>query len=335
MKLRTCLAGGGATLALTAALITPSQADTPPYAFGAIGDIPYGSTEIAEFPEKIAAINEHSELSFVTHVGDIKNGSSVCSTSYFAWILAQFDTFAKPLVYTPGDNEWTDCHRTNNGAYNPLERLATLRELFFDGHVGTTLGATTMAVHVDDAAFPENAWWRGGGVTFVDANIPGSNNSLLPWTGLGYTTPTPEQLAEVQARTDADLANLAHAFEVARQNDDRAVVIFEQADMFDPTYTPTWGDISGFQPIVRGLIRMAHKWGKPVYLIDGDSHVYHVDRPLATGSSWLTTYRVSGSADNLTRITVDGSANVHDWVKFTVHPSGDPLSWEQIEYNVP
>ena len=28
-----------------------------------------------------------------------------------------------PVIYTPGDNEWTDCHRVNNGGYNPLERL--------------------------------------------------------------------------------------------------------------------------------------------------------------------------------------------------------------------
>ncbi len=35
------------------------------------------------------------------------------------------------LVYTPGDNEWTDCHRSNNGKYDPLERLAALRNGFF------------------------------------------------------------------------------------------------------------------------------------------------------------------------------------------------------------
>ena len=35
-------------------------------------------------------------------------------------------------MYTPGDNEWTDCHRPNNGAYDPLERLNTgVRETFF------------------------------------------------------------------------------------------------------------------------------------------------------------------------------------------------------------
>ena len=42
-------------------------------------------------------------------------------------IRARLRPFEDPLVYTPGDNEWTDCHRANNGAYNPLERLAFVR----------------------------------------------------------------------------------------------------------------------------------------------------------------------------------------------------------------
>jgi hypothetical protein len=28
-----------------------------------------------------------------------------------------------PAVFTPGDNDWTDCDRANNGGFNSLERL--------------------------------------------------------------------------------------------------------------------------------------------------------------------------------------------------------------------
>jgi hypothetical protein len=52
---------------------------------------------------------------------------------------ADFDALEDPLVYTPGDNEWTDCHRANNGGYTPTERLDTLREVFFD-RPGWSLG---------------------------------------------------------------------------------------------------------------------------------------------------------------------------------------------------
>ena len=47
--------------------------------------------------------------------------------------------FADPLVYTPGDNEWTDCHRTSNGGYTPTERLDVIRTTFFP-QPGLTLG---------------------------------------------------------------------------------------------------------------------------------------------------------------------------------------------------
>ena len=117
------------------------HSDGQAFTFGVIGDIPYRDAEIAKFPSRIQDIHEDSALKFVTHVGDIKNGSSVCSDAYFATIRSQFDTFTHPLVYTPGDNEWVDCHRTNNGAYNPLERLDKLREVFFN-EPGKTLGAT-------------------------------------------------------------------------------------------------------------------------------------------------------------------------------------------------
>jgi hypothetical protein len=100
------------------------QGNTDGFSFGVIGDVPYGDAEIQAFPSYIEDLNAHKELSFVAHAGDIKNGSSQCTDQYFEAIKKNFDSFTAPLVYTPGDNEWTDCHRPNNGAYIPLERLA-------------------------------------------------------------------------------------------------------------------------------------------------------------------------------------------------------------------
>ena len=58
--------------------------------------------------------------------------------------LALFNMFQAPAVYIPGDNEWTDCHRTNNGAYTPTERLAYTRSIFFTSN--QSLGQRTMAL---------------------------------------------------------------------------------------------------------------------------------------------------------------------------------------------
>ncbi|HEY3549053.1 MAG TPA: metallophosphoesterase, partial [Propionicimonas sp.] len=167
------------------------------FAFAVIGDIPYGAAQIADFPRVIQQINADPAVQLVDHLGDIKSGSSVCSDEYFAQVKAQFDTFVDPLVYTVGDNEWTDCHRANNGSYNPLERLAAIRSVFFP-RPGFTLGEH--AVHVKSQAalgFPEDVRYTRADVAFAALHIVGSNNSLAPWTG--NTGPTPEQAAEVNA----------------------------------------------------------------------------------------------------------------------------------------
>jgi hypothetical protein len=315
----------------------PSSAHSdarPAFSFAVIGDTPYGSAAVQEFPQHVAALNADTSLDFVVHVGDIKNGSSVCSDEYFAKIRADFDQFTHPLVYTPGDNEWTDCHRANNGAYNPLERLAKLREVFFPTP-GKTLGAT---MPVASQGLPENVTFTRNRVAFAAVNVPGSNNSTLPWTGLGMTAAAPEQLTEVQHRTDAVIAEIKQTFAEARQRNDRTVVVLQQADMFDPTYNVQWDDISAFKPIVQVLVDEASSFGGEVYFFNGDSHVYNADRPLAAGSPWLTKYGVTGHADNLQRITVDGAANASDYLRVNVAPNGvagmgqPVVSWQRVPF---
>ena len=327
------LTAGGAASAVAATSAPDRESSDAGYSFAVIGDLPYGADQIAAFPGWIQQINADPAVRSVVHVGDIKNGSSVCSDDYFHLIRSDFDTFEDPLVYTPGDNEWTDCHRANNGSYDPLERLEKVREVFFD-HPDRTLGQDTFPVTSQvGRGLPENVTYRRAGVTFVAANVTGSNNGLRPWTGLGDTEPTPEQRQAVQDRTAADIDELRAAFDTARSRNDRGVVVMQQADMFDPSYTPTWDDISAFQPWVQALVDEASRFDGPVYLIDGDSHTYNTDRPLATGSSWLSTYRLQGAADTLTRVTVDGSSNNTDYLRVTVGAPGKRvLSWERVPY---
>lgn len=295
-----------------------------------IGDVPYGDSLIGHFPAFIGQINADPDVRFVTHLGDIKNGSSVCGDDYFNLIDKDFALFRDPLVYTPGDNEWTDCHRANNGKYNPLERLATIRETFFSGP-GKTLGQQSVAVKAQPG-FPENVRYTRNGVSFAALNIPGSNNSMLPWDGLGLTAPTTEQVAEVTARTSADIALIRETFAQAKSDRNRAVVLQIQADMFDPTVgTPTWSNYSAFKPIVQAIIDESSAFDWPVYLFDGDSHVFNVDQPLAAGSSWLSFYGVTGTADRLTRVTVNGSnLGESGWLKVTTHSVGTPVTWQII-----
>jgi hypothetical protein len=314
-----------------------SGGDRSNFSFAVIGDVPYGAAEIQAFPSYIQDINAHKELSFVAHLGDIKNGSTQCTDEYFAAIRKNFDTFTLPLVYTPGDNEWTDCHRTNNGAYNPLERLAQVRKTFFP-KPGTTLGEPMKVKSQDRQGFPENINFTSHGIAVAAVNIPGSNNSMLPWSGRGNTSPTAEQVSEVRERTASDIQELTDTFRKARENEDRAVVVMTQADMFDPTVTaPTQENFGAFKPLVQTLIRESNAFGGPVYLINGDSHLYNQDHPLAAGSLWLNFYGQDTAAKNLTRVTIDGSDNAKDWLKVTATKAeaSGALSFEQIPFTHP
>ncbi len=337
MKLwhRTALSAAAAGLAAvtcTATTATATSSPSRPYTFAVIGDIPYEDVQIANFPHVIAQINADPAVQWVDHLGDIKSGSSACSNDYFAMIKSRFDTFADPLVYTVGDNEWTDCHRPSAGGYNPLERLAKIRQVFFP-NPGQTLGQHPATVRSQaDIGIPEDVRWRRAGVSFAALHIVGSNNSLAPWTG--QTAPTPEQTAEVLARTSAVIDEIHAAFADAKHHHDRAVTLLAQADMFDPTVTdPLFADYFGFQPIVRAIAREAADFRGPVYLFNGDSHVYNADHPLAAGSSWLSFYGVSAPVANLSRITVDGSTAVNDYLRVTVQPEGKRvLSWVRVPF---
>ena len=303
----------------------------PEYTFAIIGDVPYGDEQIAEFPGRIDQLNADPAVSLVAHLGDIKSGSSLCSNAYFSFIDQQFARFADPLVYTPGDNEWTDCHRPNNGAHDPLERLDSVRRTFFPTP-GLTLGQHPAKVASQaDQGYPENVRFERARVAFAALHIVGSNDSLAPWTG--QTGPTPEQTAEVLGRTAADIALIHETFRAARHRD-RAVVLMTQADMFDPT-VPDAGFATnfGFAPIVQAIAQESDRFDGPVYLMNGDSHIANVDQPLAAGSRWLGVYGLTAAVPDLHRVTVEGSTQLDEYLRVTIDKQ-DPqvLQFERVPY---
>ncbi len=319
------------TALAAAALVAPGPAAgdsaaagrRAPYGFAVIGDLPYGAAEEARFPGFVDTLNAAPGVSLVAHLGDVKSGSTTCDDARLGAVRAQLDRLRDPLVYTPGDNEWADCHRPAAGSYQPLERLDAVRALFFP-RPGRTLGGPLRVASQQDRGFPENVRWVRADVSFATLHVIGSNNDLVPWTGIGETTPTAPQVQEQWRRMDAAVANVRAAFAEARRHDRRAVVLMQQADMFDPTVAdPQPAAYSAFRPLVQAILDEARRFRGPVYLFDGDSHVYRQDRPLARGSRWLDFYQVSGSADRLRRTTVDGEERgTSTYLQVTVQPRG-------------
>ena len=285
---------------LAAALALAGCAAQPPspdrFTFAVLGDTPYNEGEEREFPLMIDRINQE-KVEFSIHVGDFKGGGD-CSDALYAKRLGQFNSFTSPLVYTPGDNEWTDCRRPYMGSMDPLERLARLRTVFFADRF--SLGARRLATEAQDAclappvagcgcgAYPENRTWEFRGVRFVTLNIPGSHNNV------GFDAASD---AEAACRNEANARWLERAVEAARAPGAKALVVAIQANPWDPKF----GAYKGFLAQMETTTRI----GKPVLFIHGDSHTYRVDYPFTAPVRRLETY---------------GSPMV-GWVKVTVDPS--------------
>src|SRR5687767_6693149 len=143
-------------------------------AFAVFGDGPYRLPERAAFGRLIDDVNR-SDVAWFLHVGDILSGS--CSNKKLDGMLEQLNTIRHPVLYTPGDNEWTDCHRRS---FDPLERLQRIRATYFKEPTKSIAGAA-MPVESQSAdpawkEFVENVRWRRGGFLFVTVHLVGSYN---------------------------------------------------------------------------------------------------------------------------------------------------------------
>ncbi|MCB5274850.1 hypothetical protein BJG92_02388 [Arthrobacter sp. SO5] len=322
---RVAGAGLALTMGITGSVVGTAGAATT-YSFAVIGDTPYGSAQLSLFPKRIAQINADANVRMVGHLGDI--GAGICSDTYYQKIKANFDKFVDPLVYTPGDNEWADCHRASIGKANPLERLSAIRSVFFPT-AGRTLGQNPISVTAQ-SGYKENVTFAAGGLTISSLHIVGSENDLRPWSGLGFTKATAEQVAEEKARVNAAVAQVQSAFATAKANNSRAVVLMTQADMFAPG-TQNTGYRNAFQSIVRAIASESKAFQKPVFLFNGDTHTYAKDKPL-TNSKWLSFYGISGAASNLTRVTVEGEASVNEYVRVNVVSTSEVLQIQRVLY---
>ena len=133
------------------------------FTFAALGDTPYTEDEEQRFPGMIAEMNREP-LAFVVHVGDFKSGWSACTDALFEQRRQWFDWFYHPLIYVPGDNEWTDCMRALGARRDPLERLHKLRTLFASGE--TSLGQRKLPLTRQSRQYPEHARWSQEDVLF-------------------------------------------------------------------------------------------------------------------------------------------------------------------------
>jgi hypothetical protein len=263
------------------------------FEFALIGDVPYNDFATTNsYPNMIAEINR-ARLAFVVHNGDIKAGATQCTREVFENCYQQFQTFQHPLIFLFGDNEWSDCPRTNE--MNPDKALAALREMFCQGDESLGqrhLKLTRQSSQPGFSLFRENVRWVYGNVQFTGLNVPGNANN--------FGQP------EAAERNRANLAWLKESFALATsQNRDALMLIMQANPHFEMASTNRLR--LGFNELLKVLETETVAFRKPVVLVHGDSHYFRIDKPLISSRS-------KRRLENFTRVETFGHPDVH-WIR--------------------
>lgn len=333
-RLTTHLARALAPLALCATIASPVLADDARgddgYAIGLWGDLPYSTLQATTgVPNLIADMNAQ-RLAFTVHDGDLKQGSgSLCDDNLYYQALGFFDALKAPAIFTPGDNDWTDCDRPSNGGFNSRERLDRERAIFFSTPFSLGQRKLRQEVQTDalclglNGAVPcvENRRWTVGRVTYATLNVQGSCNNLCD---------TAPDAAEWAARNAANIQWLRQTFAQAKARRSVAVMLISQGnpgwDQSDPTRAPlrdpktlaqTDGQPDGFREFLLALREEAVTFRRPVAYVHGDSHYFRVDKPFLDEQG--------RRLENFTRVETFGNSaangnNDVQWIRVLVEP---------------
>src|SRR5215468_6344342 len=268
------------------------------YSIGVWGDLPYSDVQATVgVPNMIADMNQQ-DLAFTAHDGDLKAGNgtpgsitpTICSDALYLQGLQYFNSLKAPAIFTPGDNDWTDCDRPSNGAFNSLERLDHERQVFFS--TPFTLGKHRLRQEVQSTPLclgvngptpcVENRRWTFKGVVYATLNVQGSCNNLCD------VAPDANEYA---ARNAADIAWLHETFAEAIAQNAAAVMLISQADpgwdLTDGTRAPTRDPKTlaetdtqpdGFQEFLLALRTEVINFKRPVAYVNGDSHYFRIDK---------------------------------------------------------
>lgn len=308
MNRRRCLLGAAAATAACA--LAPARAQSAAtdgaFAFALIGDLPYNLLEVHVLEAVFESFD--ADLHFAVHVGDIKASWEPCSDDLLDRRITLLESSPVPLVYVPGDNEWSDCAGARAGRFDPLERLQWLRRRVFgagtaDPHppfppAGHRLRALEgLERHSDrfPGGLAENLRWKHRRVRFVTLNVPGGNNGL-------NVDALPRSDWERRARANAQW--LLDAYRVAAEESAAAVVVIAHANPhFGATARRPWST-DGYAGL-RSLIENASNGFRgPTLFLHGDTHRHRVER----------------ITPKLLRVESFGSPFSDRWVRIDVDP---------------
>jgi hypothetical protein len=328
----------GVAIAAAAALavgVTAGRADqgdnTPNgpahYTIGLFGDMPYNAQGKTDYPYLLQDVNA-SNVAFSVFDGDLKSGGDGgCVDSLYTNAIAGFNSLEKPLVWVPGDNDWTDCWGRYGASsapfFDPEERLAHERQLFTS--TNQSLGQTTLTLTRESseggpyALYSENVRWVKGAVVYLGLDVQGSNDNYpYPDTDSRSVAEQQRQRDEQAARKAANLHWLSEGFTYAKSTGAKGVMIVWQADpnFNNEQHPANPHDFDAYPDYVNALRTETMAFPGQVVLVHGDSHYFKLDKPLTRPSGKVLA--------NFTRVETFGAAST-DWVQATIDPKSRNL----------
>lgn len=299
------------------------------FSFALIGDQPYNNFFEPATESLIQHIGNQPDIHWILHLGDIKGGNEPCTNELIERRIAQLQRSEIPLVYVPGDNEWTDCHRPSNGNFDSQERLSFLRQQVFSDP--RSLGKTNFRVRQQAShPYPENLMWQQGSTLFVSLNVPGSNNDLLNPESRKTTTSKAMQLLLARERAIDAWLNEAEALFLDERTRPTETVIAIQGNPIDGS---GGDDINpkknGYARFMERLVKYINTTNRPVLLAHGDTHRFKWDKPGlqkfgGTPHTDFLFYRVEGW----------GHPFMNTWVRVTVN-QGQTAPFEVSSQSMP
>ena len=297
-----------ATRAVLLAIILPIACGANSAAaltFMVFGDMPYAAPWVVDGQTRsdfdfltdvlAPAVRDDETIDFAINVGDIGRPEFACNDD---WLRDQrafwLRELGKPVFYTPGDHDWTDCDRdTVPVPSSEMQRLRSLRLIMF-GQPPALDGGWHYA---QQPGFPENAMWRRQDVQFVTLHVVGTND------GLGQIQLDDPLVArqQVARRQRAVRDWLATAAAAAKEAGAAALVVAMQADPFRG-----WGKEScrvkgpetcdAFAELRTAIVATARDLDRPMLVVHGDTAAYCLDQPFGADAP-AGLWRLNGPGD--------------------------------------
>lgn len=298
----------------------PSTAAEKPVRFVVLSDMPYNDREYALLEHPGGAIAQAIQAlnpPVLIHLGDFKKGRLTCSDALLQDHYRQIAHLnPHKTVYTPGDNDWTDCDRFNTSTrHDELERLGFLRQLFF--HQDRLQLTKDIPDLVRQEGFIENALWKINQIAFATLHIPGTNNGRKEILRSNIDN----ALDEADLRDRSNETWLDQLFTVAESA--QAVVIAFHADIFGFDHNKPACSANhrthcdGYRSIRDAIKSKAAQFKKPVLLVHGDTIAYCLHQPYA-------------DIPNLWRLNAPGDHKYIDASQIVFDPANKDASFTAI-----